>query len=57
MQAARASRYLSVHICVQVALLRAHSAEHLILGVTRRSLPYDDIILLGKPMHFKIYKL
>lgn len=33
---------------VQVALLRAHSAEHLILGVARRSLPYNDIILLGE---------
>ncbi|XP_026863250.1 hepatic nuclear factor 4, beta [Electrophorus electricus] len=31
----------------RVALLRAHSAEHLVLGVTRRSLPFDDIILLG----------
>ncbi|MBN3306296.1 HNF4B factor, partial [Amia calva] len=31
----------------QVALLRAHSGEHLILGVARRSLPYDDILLLG----------
>uniref|UniRef100_A0A672NVA9 Hepatocyte nuclear factor 4-gamma-like n=1 Tax=Sinocyclocheilus grahami TaxID=75366 RepID=A0A672NVA9_SINGR len=27
--------------------LGAHSAEHLILGVARRSLPYNDIILLG----------
>ncbi|XP_012670268.2 hepatic nuclear factor 4, beta [Clupea harengus] len=31
----------------RVALLRAHSAEHLILGAARRSLPYNDIILLG----------
>ncbi|XP_036391712.1 hepatic nuclear factor 4, beta isoform X1 [Megalops cyprinoides] len=31
----------------RVLLLRAHSAEHLILGVARRSLPYNDIILLG----------
>ncbi|XP_028812449.1 hepatic nuclear factor 4, beta [Denticeps clupeoides] len=31
----------------RVALLRAHSAEHLILGVARRSMPYNDIILLG----------
>ncbi|XP_026071756.1 hepatocyte nuclear factor 4-beta-like isoform X1 [Carassius auratus] len=31
----------------RVALLRAHSAEHLILGVARRSIPYNDIILLG----------
>lgn len=33
---------------MQVALLRAHSAEHLILGVAHRSLPYNDIILLGR---------
>ncbi|XP_051510505.1 hepatocyte nuclear factor 4-beta-like [Myxocyprinus asiaticus] len=31
----------------RVVLLRAHSAEHLILGVARRSLPYNDVILLG----------
>ncbi|XP_059373527.1 hepatocyte nuclear factor 4-beta-like isoform X2 [Carassius carassius] len=31
----------------RVALLRAHSAEHLILGVAQRSIPYNDIILLG----------
>ncbi|XP_016405592.1 hepatocyte nuclear factor 4-beta-like [Sinocyclocheilus rhinocerous] len=31
----------------RVALLRAHSAEHLILGVARRSLPFNGIILLG----------
>ncbi|MBN3319845.1 HNF4B factor, partial [Atractosteus spatula] len=31
----------------RVALLRAHSAEHLILGVARRSLPFDNILLLG----------
>ncbi|RXM34297.1 Cysteine-rich secretory protein LCCL domain-containing 2 [Acipenser ruthenus] len=31
----------------RVALLRAHAGEHLILGVARRSLPYDDILLLG----------
>ncbi|XP_028257605.1 hepatic nuclear factor 4, beta [Parambassis ranga] len=31
----------------RVTLLRAHSAEHLILGAARRSLPYNNIILLG----------
>lgn len=45
------------YICAQVALLRAHSAEHLILGVTRRSLPYNDIILLGKRMRGHIKPL
>uniref|UniRef100_A0A673J717 Hepatic nuclear factor 4, beta n=1 Tax=Sinocyclocheilus rhinocerous TaxID=307959 RepID=A0A673J717_9TELE len=35
----------------RVALLRAHSAEHLILGVARRSLPYNDIILLDKNVY------
>lgn len=33
---------------MQVALLRAHSAEHLILGAARRSLAYNNLILLGK---------
>lgn len=41
--------------CIQVTLLRAHSAEHLILGVARRSLPYNDIILLGK--HDSLFSL
>ena len=31
----------------QVALLRAHAGEHLVLGVARRSLPHNDILLLG----------
>ncbi|XP_042196409.1 hepatocyte nuclear factor 4-beta isoform X2 [Callorhinchus milii] len=31
----------------QVALLRAHAGEHLLLGVARRSIPYKDILLLG----------
>ncbi|KAM9765096.1 hepatic nuclear factor 4, beta [Menidia menidia] len=30
-----------------VSLLRSHSAEHLILGAARRSLPYHKLILLG----------
>ncbi|XP_064640152.1 hepatocyte nuclear factor 4-gamma-like isoform X2 [Lineus longissimus] len=31
----------------QVALLRAHAGEHLLLGVARRSIPLKDILLLG----------
>lgn len=31
----------------QVALLRAHAGEHLILGVTRRSMVVKDVLLLG----------
>uniref|UniRef100_A0A8C9R0M5 Hepatocyte nuclear factor 4-alpha-like n=1 Tax=Scleropages formosus TaxID=113540 RepID=A0A8C9R0M5_SCLFO len=31
----------------QVALLRAHAGEHLLLGVTKRSMPYKDLLLLG----------
>lgn len=31
----------------QVALLRAHAGEHLILGVARRSISHKDILLLG----------
>ena len=31
----------------QVALLRAHAGEHLLLGLARRSLPFKDIMLLG----------
>ncbi|XP_053322320.1 hepatocyte nuclear factor 4-gamma isoform X2 [Spea bombifrons] len=31
----------------QVALLRAHAGEHLLLGVTKRSMVYKDILLLG----------
>ncbi|XP_072236670.1 hepatic nuclear factor 4, beta isoform X1 [Leuresthes tenuis] len=31
----------------RVSLLRTHSAEHLILGAARRSLPYHKLILLG----------
>ncbi|XP_069777277.1 hepatocyte nuclear factor 4-gamma-like isoform X4 [Narcine bancroftii] len=30
----------------QVALLRAHAGEHLLLGVTKRSMSYKDILLL-----------
>ena len=31
----------------QVALLRAHAGEHLLLGAARRSMPYKDLLLLG----------
>lgn len=31
----------------QVALLRAHSGEHLLLGLSRRSLHLKDVLLLG----------
>jgi len=31
----------------QVSLLRAHSGEHLLLSLARRSLPYKDVLLLG----------
>ena len=33
-----------------MALLRAHAGEHLLLGVTRRSLKVRDILLLGNDM-------
>ncbi|XP_054892602.1 hepatic nuclear factor 4, beta isoform X2 [Poeciliopsis prolifica] len=39
--------FCSLHIDDRVTLLRTHSAEHLILGAARRSLPYSDVILLG----------
>ncbi|XP_074644128.1 hepatocyte nuclear factor 4-gamma-like isoform X2 [Tubulanus polymorphus] len=31
----------------QIALLRAHAGEHLLLGVARRSIHYSDLLLLG----------
>ncbi|XP_047435791.1 hepatic nuclear factor 4, beta [Mugil cephalus] len=39
--------FCSLPIDDRVTLLRTHSAEHLILGAARRSLPYNHIILLG----------
>ncbi|XP_044216653.1 hepatic nuclear factor 4, beta [Thunnus albacares] len=39
--------FCSLPIDDRVALLRTHSAEHLILGAARRSLPYNNLILLG----------
>eukprot|EP00069_Balaena_mysticetus_P021139 bmy_13454T0 len=35
----------------QVALLRAHAGEHLLLGATKRSMVYKDILLLGIRRH------
>lgn len=32
---------------LQVALLRAHAGEHLLLGVARRSMVLQDTLLLG----------
>uniref|UniRef100_A0A8B9T2H5 Hepatocyte nuclear factor 4 alpha n=1 Tax=Anas platyrhynchos TaxID=8839 RepID=A0A8B9T2H5_ANAPL len=32
----------------QVALLRAHAGEHLLLGVAKRSMVFKDVLLLGK---------
>ena len=34
----------------QVALLRAHAGEHLLLGVARRSTKMKDVLLLGNNM-------
>jgi len=31
----------------QVALLRAHAGESLLMGVAKRSIPHPDILLLG----------
>lgn len=45
---------LSVHhpsnlsLPLQVALLRAHAGEHLLLGVAKRSMVFKDVLLLGK---------
>ena len=30
-----------------MSLLRAHAAEHLLLSAAHRSLPYNDLVLLG----------
>lgn len=32
----------------QVALLRAHAGEHLLLGTTKRSMVFKDVLLLGE---------
>ena len=34
----------------QVALLRAHASEHLILGVSRRSMKLHEVLLLGNDL-------
>lgn len=45
---------LSVHhpnsfsLPLQVALLRAHAGEHLLLGAAKRSMVFKDVLLLGK---------
>ncbi|XP_026233322.1 hepatic nuclear factor 4, beta [Anabas testudineus] len=39
--------FCSLSIDDRVTLLRSHSAEQLILGAARRSLPYNNLILLG----------
>ncbi|KAF3686433.1 Hepatocyte nuclear factor 4-beta [Channa argus] len=39
--------FCSLSIDDRVTLLRSHSAEQLILGAARRSLPYNNVILLG----------
>uniref|UniRef100_A0A3Q0QTU0 Hepatic nuclear factor 4, beta n=1 Tax=Amphilophus citrinellus TaxID=61819 RepID=A0A3Q0QTU0_AMPCI len=39
--------FCSLPVDDRVTLLRTHSAEHLILGAARRSLPYNNVILLG----------
>lgn len=36
-----------LHLDDQVALLRAHAGEHLLLGVARRSMNMNDVLLLG----------
>lgn len=33
---------------LQVALLRAHAGEHLLLGAAKRSMMFKDVLLLGK---------
>ena len=37
-------------IMTQVALLRAHAGEHLLLGLARRSMNLNNILLLGNDM-------
>ncbi|AWP01588.1 putative hepatocyte nuclear factor 4-beta-like [Scophthalmus maximus] len=39
--------FCSLPLDDRVTLLRTHSAEHLILGAAKRSLPYNNLILLG----------
>ncbi|XP_073999671.1 hepatocyte nuclear factor 4-gamma-like isoform X2 [Rhodnius prolixus] len=39
--------FCDLHLDDQVALLKAHAGEHLLLGVARRSLHLRDVLLLG----------
>ncbi|CAH4030554.1 hepatocyte nuclear factor 4-gamma isoform X2 [Pieris brassicae] len=39
--------FTELHIDDQVALLRAHAGEHLLLGCARRSIHLKDVLLLG----------
>lgn len=39
--------FLDLHLDDQVALLRAHAGEQLLMGVARRSLQFKDVLLLG----------
>lgn len=34
-------------MCLQVGLLRAHAGEHLLLGLSRRSMHLNEVLLLG----------
>ena len=38
------------YLLLQVALLRAHAGEHLLLGVARRSMKLHGMLLLGNDM-------
>lgn len=39
--------FIELQLDDQVALLRAHAGEHLLLGLSRRSMHLDDVLLLG----------
>ncbi|XKL65368.1 hypothetical protein PGB90_008788 [Kerria lacca] len=39
--------FMQLSLDDQVALLRAHAGEHLLLGLARRSLHFKDVLLLG----------
>lgn len=40
----------------QVALLRAHAGEHLLLGATKRSMVFKDVLLLGEGATCPVWK-
>ena len=46
------NQLLNLVFFIKVALLRAHAGEHLLLGATKRSMIYKDILLLGKFFFF-----